>query len=69
MAEYIVELPTEKVPLDRMCFPTDKITGELVRCKDCKWLLEHDNGEWECEIKQGWFPVKPDWFCADGEKA
>lgn len=40
----------------------------IVRCKDCKWLLECENGELQCEIKQGWFPVKPDWFCADGEK-
>jgi hypothetical protein len=40
--------------------------GELVRCKDCKyWSKEHDQN---CMIKQGWFPVKPDWFCADGER-
>ena len=36
---------------------------ELVRCKDCK-----HNSEGECMIKAGWFPVKPDWFCADGEQ-
>ena len=40
----------------------------VVRCKDCKYLLEHDTGELECEIRSGWFPVKSDWFCADGEK-
>ena len=40
----------------------------IVRCKDCKWLLECENGELQCEIKQGWFPVKPYWFCADGER-
>ena len=40
----------------------------VVRCKDCKHLLEHDTGELECEIKSGWFPVKPDWYCADGER-
>ena len=40
--------------------------GELVRCKDCKyWSKEHAQN---CMIKQGWFPVKPDWFCADGER-
>lgn len=39
---------------------------ELVRCKDCKhWNKEYDQN---CMIKQGWFPVKPDWFCADGER-
>lgn len=36
---------------------------ELVRCEDCK-----HNDEGECIIKAGWFPVKPDWFCADGER-
>ena len=46
----------------------DKALKEIVRCKDCKYLLEHDSYEWECEKKFGWFPVKPDWFCADGER-
>lgn len=36
---------------------------EIVRCKDCKHY-----GENECMIKAGWFPVQPDWFCADGER-
>ena len=40
-----------------------EIVGELVRCKDCKY-----NDDGECIIKAGWFPVKPDWFCADGVK-
>ena len=40
--------------------------GELIRCRDCKhWSKEHDQN---CMIKQGWFPVKPDWYCADGER-
>lgn len=36
---------------------------ELIRCKDCKY-----NDDGECIIKAGWFPVKPDWYCADGER-
>lgn len=36
--------------------------GELIRCKDCK----HYNGE-ECLAKAGWFPVTPEWYCADGK--
>ena len=40
-----------------------KVGQEVVRCKDCKY---NDYGE--CIIKAGWFPVKPDWFCADGER-
>lgn len=35
--------------------------GELIRCKDCKHYSEN-----ECMIKAGWFPVQPEWFCADG---
>ena len=42
--------------------------GELIRCKNCKWLQEYESGELQCEIKQGWFPVKEDWYCADGVK-
>ena len=35
----------------------------LVLCKDCRY-----NDDGECIIKAGWFPVKPEWFCADGVK-
>ena len=40
MAEYIIKLPTEKIPLEQMCLPMDKITGKLVRCKDCKYSVD-----------------------------
>lgn len=44
--------------------------GELIRCKDCKHYslpqIGYERGE--CLIKAGYFPVKPDWFCADGER-
>ena len=42
---------------------------ELVRCKDCRHCTFYDGEQLaDCMIKQGWFPVKPDWFCADGER-
>lgn len=42
--------------------------GELVRCKDCKYYAISDGESLgECMIKHGWFPVKPNWFCADGD--
>lgn len=41
---------------------------ELVRCKDCKWVQEYESEELQGDIKPGWFPVKPNWFCADGER-
>lgn len=57
MKEYIVRYENEYLQLlpDKM--------QELVRCKDCEY-----NDDGECIIKAGWFPVKPDWFCADGER-
>ena len=40
----------------------------VVRCKDCRHCTFSDGEQLaDCMIKQGWFPVKPDWFCADGE--
>ena len=43
--------------------------GELIRCKDCRHCTFSDGEQLaDCMIKQGWFPVKPDWFCADGVK-
>ena len=45
-----------------------KIMQEIVRCKDCRHCTFSDDEQLaDCMIKQGWFPVKPDWFCADGE--
>ena len=42
----------------------------VVRCKDCRHCTFYDGEQLaDCMIKQGWFPVKPDWFCADGEKS
>ncbi len=42
---------------------------EIVRCKNCRHCTFSDGEQLaDCMIKQGWFPVKPDWFCADGER-
>ena len=59
MREFII--PTE-IP-EEIEFYEEHKCEELVRCKDCKY-----NDDGECIIKSGWFPVKPDWFCADGER-
>lgn len=46
-----------------------KRDDEIIRCRDCKHLLDYDiTGELQCNIKMGWFPVKPDWYCADAER-
>lgn len=49
---------------DKLLDVFGKNYAKIVRCKDCMyWSKDHDH---QCMIKQGWFPVKPDWFCADG---
>lgn len=39
---------------------------EIVRCKDCKFMIEDD--VFQCGIRAGYFPVHEEWFCADGER-
>ena len=39
---------------------------EIVLCKDCKYHEYHE-GHHTCEW-HGFADVKPDWFCADGER-
>ncbi len=47
---------------------------EIVRCKDCKHLFDGEFTDNCCDVlmeKAGWLKeisVKPDWFCADGER-
>lgn len=74
MSEYIVR---------ETGFPgvvKQEVVGELVRCKDCKWWDQIDNGSygychackhsfwstnWEISIYRTY---KEDWFCADGKR-
>ena len=40
--------------------------SEVVHCRDCiHWSEEYDHN---CMIRQGWFSVSPDYFCASGER-
>ena len=39
----------------------------IVRCKDCMYWSKEELFH-HCIIRHGWFPVKPDWFCADGKR-
>ena len=47
---------------------------EIVRCKDCKYLIDHygfmDDGYCKKMIEDYNAKLKPkkDWFCADGER-
>lgn len=65
--EYIIKINEDQSKKDiHGGYPLIKPPLELIRCKDCKyWSKEYDQN---CMIKQGWFPVGPDWYCADGER-
>jgi len=49
-------------------------TKELVRCKECKYLIDHygfmDDGYCESMREKHCLKFKPnaDWFCADGKR-
>ena len=67
-ADVIKLLKDQKEQIEILRIANDKIAEYLtqpnvVRCEDCKY-----NDDGECIIKAGFFPVKPDWFCADGER-
>lgn len=52
--------------------PKDMV--EVIRCKDCKWYKEgYDiDGKWfsRCDGSvRTYGHTKPDWFCADAERA
>ena len=48
--------------------------GELIRCKDCKWVRHCETEEMElfldCDHPDGGgIPRSEEWFCADGERS
>lgn len=57
---------------------SEHISGELVRCKDCKHRPKYDgpnhivfpNGICPCQCEDCYYDWMPsdDWFCADGER-
>lgn len=60
MAEYIVRETGYPGAVKQ------EIVCELVRCKDCKYAIDWDE-KLGCEW-HGFYSIKPDWFCADGER-
>ena len=59
--EYIVELREEEA--DELM--EEHWVGEIVRCKDCKFLSSPPGSVMFCEHIHKF--VDADWFCADGE--
>ncbi len=61
MAEYIVDArPSDLFGI--------KMTGLLVRCKDCKHKEESVSPSWEAWCNRLHCGCDLDWFCADGER-
>jgi len=78
MSEYIVKLPMSgaadefiaKHGVDDCRLYGYKLTGEIIRCRDCKHYItkfrdEYDDTVW-CGLHAGY--VEPDGFCAWGER-
>ena len=69
-------MPNEYIVIETIGMDTESVTpqvilkkevvSELVRCKDCKFH-EYYEGYHTCEW-HGFANVKPDWYCADGER-
>ena len=72
MKEYIIKIDEDKKDIMGNC-PLVEKPQELVRCKDCKYLIDHygfmDDGYCENMRETYYLKFKPedDWFCADGE--
>ena len=48
---------------------TWSVSGELVRCKDCKYYLDGGCGNVDSQSpSKKLMGVKPNWYCADGER-
>lgn len=67
MSEYIIDFDTE-LGIDTLT--NGDLREEIVRCRDCKWLIETDNPisstGWWCV--QNDTPRSPDGFCDWGER-
>lgn len=69
MKEWIIAVPEDGKIIKRTPIK------ELVRCKDCKYLIDHygfmDDGYCKKMRETHDLKFKPedDWFCADGERS
>ena len=76
MSEYIVNVPDKDAELFIARFGIDgttmfgyNLTGEIVRCRDCKYGI--NDGELCAEDASDswdWRNIEPDGFCAWGER-
>lgn len=79
MSEYIVNVPDEEAEyfiarfgLENVKLTGYSLTGEIVRCKDCAYIIHffhHDDERWQCtEPYQEGDDVKPDAYCWRGKR-
>lgn len=68
MKEYIIKVnESDLTPSERMCIK-DYHPVELVRCKDCKYILSASHVRQCCRNMSHWQEVDDDWFCAGGKR-
>lgn len=76
MSEYIVELPMSgaadefiaKHGVDDCRLYGYKLTGEIVRCRDCKFRCLNECTRIDEGFKDYWFAIEPNGYCAWGER-
>jgi len=67
LIKYNADKITQDVSADLILKLIDEMPGiEIIRCRDCKYVWEHENGCFECG--NGFCEVTADFFCADGER-
>jgi hypothetical protein len=67
--EYIVKITDEVIPDGFERFENEYAPeGQLVRCKDCKYILAGSHIRQCCRNMSHWQKVDDDWFCAGGER-
>lgn len=76
MSEYIVELDSKHSIALKIAFAEemrggDFVRGEIVRCRDCRYLVE-DGGSWTCDWHGSHLALNdgtpPGGYCAWGER-
>lgn len=74
MSEYIVNVPDGEAECFIARFGLEdaklfgySLTGEIVRCRDCRWRMDYSDAMYCDRFASSLPPVEPDDFCSWGE--
>ena len=68
MSELIMKVTAERMTTGSI-WKRFETVAELVRCKDCVYRTVDDGAtQAECLLRLGYFPVKDEFYCADGKR-